>query len=166
MGCVVGCVVGGLCLLLSHLMWLQCDLKAKSFDGCNELLCSCLIDDSCTTTDFTENDGCKACRAYPNDVCAYFDKDGVMGSGFSPETYKAVVIVLANVVSAACSLLALVRKEHFEEHEHEHRSTKAHAILGSEDDVLLRPHLDSVEIPLKQEENGDTDLKNRSKERL
>ena len=111
---VVGCVVGGLCLLLSHLMWLQCDLKAKSFDGCNELLCSCLIDDSCTTTDFTENDGCKACRAYPNDVCAYFDKDGVMGSGFSPETYKAVVIVLANVVSAACSLLALVRKEHFE----------------------------------------------------
>ena len=27
------------------------------------------------------------------------------------------------------------------------RSTKAHAILGSEDDVLLRPHLDSVEIP-------------------
>ena len=43
--------------------------------------------------------------------------------------------------------LAEVRKEHFEEHEHEHRSTKAHAILGSEDDVLLRPHLDSVEIP-------------------
>ncbi|QDZ22463.1 hypothetical protein HOP50_07g50040 [Chloropicon primus] len=110
---IVGCIVGGLSLLLSHLMWVQCELKAKSFDGCNELLCSCLADDTCTTSDFDNNIGCSECKAYPNDICSYFDYDSV-ARGFNPETYKVLVIVCMNVLSATHSMLALIRKEHFD----------------------------------------------------
>ena len=110
---IVGCVVGGLSLLLSHVMWIHCEIKSKSFEGCNELTCGCLLDDSCTDSDFDNNIGCSACKAFSNDICSYFDYDGVT-RGFNPETYKVVVIVCMNVLSAAHSLLVLVRKEHFD----------------------------------------------------
>ena len=110
---VVGCVVGGLSLLLSHVMVLQCNLQSKTFEGCNELTCSCLADDSCVSSDFDTNIGCSACKAYPNDICSYFDYDNV-AKGFNHETYKVFLIVLMNIVSASHSLLIFVRKEHFD----------------------------------------------------
>ncbi len=109
----VGCVVGSLSLLLSHIMVLQCNLQARSFEGCNTMTCSCLLDDSCTSSDFSENLGCASCKAYPNDVCSYFDYDNV-AKGFNHETYKALFMVGMGVVSSAHSLFILIRKEHFD----------------------------------------------------
>ncbi len=110
---IVGCVVGGLSLLVSHLVDVQCRIQSAGFVGCDPNTCPCLLTESCDSDELDAFAGCKACEALPRDVCAYFDFDKET-QGFNMETYKAILIVFMNVVSAAHSILLLVRKEHYD----------------------------------------------------
>ena len=107
----LGCMLGLLAILVSHLANLQCNLKPETFSGCDTSKCGCLLTDSCDSDDFANVLGCADCQAIPNDICSYFNFSRVI-KGFNFETYKGVVTVSMAILSASNSLILLVRKEH------------------------------------------------------